>query len=330
MRRREFISLLGRAAAAWPLAARAQQPERMRRIAVLIGRSENDPQGQKHAAALERGLKELGWLPGHNARIDYRWQTNDPGQRATFADELVALGPDILVVNSTPYLAAARNASRAIPIVFVAIADPVAQGFVESLAHPGGMIMGFGVEEPAMGAKWVELLREIASGVRSIAVIFNPDSSPFSPMFLPSIGAVLQSGRIELAVSTVRNEGETEDAIGAAARKPSGGLVFLSDSFLSSRRKFVVEAVAKHRLPAIYYDTPFAQSGGLIAYGIDRSDLFYRAAAYVDRILKGASPATLPVQMPTKFELVINLKTARALGLDVPPTLLARADEVIE
>src|SRR5215211_1263368 len=203
MRRREFISLLGRAAAAWPLAARAQQPERMRRIAVLIGRSENDPQGQKHAAALERGLKELGWLPGHNALIDYRWHANDPGQRATFADELVALGPDILVVNSTPYLAAARNATRMIPIVFVAIADPVAQGFVESLARPGGMITGFGVEEPAMGAKWLELLKEIAPGVRSITAIFNPESAPYARMFLPPINAILESAKGEFTVAPV-------------------------------------------------------------------------------------------------------------------------------
>jgi putative ABC transport system substrate-binding protein len=329
MRRRAFIAALG-SAAAWPILARAQQQERVRRIGVLIGRSEKDSDGQKQAAAFERGLRELGRLPGQNAQIDYRWETNDPGQRAAFVNELLALKPDILVANSTPYLAAAQNATRTIPIVFVAIADPVAQGFIQSLARPGGMSTGFGVEEPVMGAKWAELLKEIAPGVRSIVVIFNPDAAPFSRMFLPSIEAVLQLGRGELSISPVLNESETEQAIVAAARSPSTGLIFLPNSFLSSRREFVVGVVAKHRVPAIYSVAPFAQSGGLIAYGIDRSDLFYRAAGYVDRILKGETPANLPVQMPIKFELAINLKTAKALGLDVPPSLLARADEVIE
>jgi putative ABC transport system substrate-binding protein len=329
MKRREFITLLGGAAAAWPLAARAQQPDRVRRIGVLVGRSERDPEGQEWSAALERGLKELGWIPGQAALIDYRWQTSDLRQRTLFVNEIVALKPDILVVSTTQYLMAAQSATRTIPIVFVAVADPVAQGFVASLAQPGGMITGFGVEEPAMGAKWVELLMEIAPGTRSITAIFDPDTSP-SRIFLPSVEASLKSLGVEFTVSSVRNESEIETAIAEAAGRPFGGLLVLPDTLLHSRRESVVATVAKHRLPAIYTIPPFAKSGGLIAYGVNRYDLFYRAAGYVDRILKGASPASLPVQMPTKFELVINLKTAKALGLAVPPALLARADEVIE
>jgi putative tryptophan/tyrosine transport system substrate-binding protein len=328
MRRRGFITLLG-GAAAWPLATRAQQGDRVPRIGVLIGRSERDPEGQEWSAALERGLKELGWISGRTALIDYRWQTSDVRRRTVFVNEIVALRPDILVASTTQYLVAARNATRTIPIVFVAVADPVAQGFVASLAQPGGMVTGFGLEEPTIGAKWVELLMEIAPGVRSITAIFDPDTSP-SRIFLPHVESSLKSLRAELIVSPIRNESEIERAIAEAASRPSSGLLFLPDTLVHSRRELVVAAVAKHRLPAIYTIPPFVKSGGLIAYGINRYDLFYRAAGYVDRILKGAIPGSLPVQMPTKFEMVINLKTAKALGLTVPPTLLARADEVIE
>jgi putative tryptophan/tyrosine transport system substrate-binding protein len=329
MRRREFIRPLGGAAVAWPLAAQAQQSDRMPRIGVLIGRSERDPEGQEWSAALERGLKELGWIPGQTALIDYRWQTSDLRQRTEFVNEIVALRPDILVASTTQYLLAARNATQTIPIVFVAVADPVAQGFVASLAQPGGMITGFGLEEPAIGAKWVELLMEIAPGVRSITAIFDPDTSP-SRIFLPPIESSLKSLRAQFIVSPVRNESEIENAIAAAASRASSGLLFLPDTLVQSRRELVVAAVAKHRLPAMYTIPPFAKNGGLIAYGINRYDLFYRAAGYVDRIVKGASPGHLPLQMPTKLEMAINLKTARELGLAVPPTLLARADEVIE
>jgi len=329
MRRREFITLCGGMAAAWPLAAWPQQADKVRRIGVLIGRSERDPEGREWSAALERGLKELGWISGRTALIDYRWQTSDLRQRTIFVNEIVALKPDIVVASTTQYLVAARNATRTIPIVFVAVADPVAQGFVASLAEPGGMITGFGLEEPIMGAKWAELLMEIAPSVRSITAIFDPDTSP-SRMFLPFIEARLRSLRAELIVSPIRNESEIETVVAEAAGRPSSGLLFLPDTLIQSRRELVVAAVAKHRLPAIYTIPPFAKSGGLIAYGINRYDLFYRAAGYVDRILKGASPGNLPVQMPTKFEMAINLKTAKALGLQVPPTLLARADEVIE
>jgi putative ABC transport system substrate-binding protein len=327
MRRREFIRLVG-GATAWPHAARAQ--ERMRRVGVLIGRAVNDLEGQQQAAAFRRGLEELGWSPGLNVDIDFRWQTDDAGQRTAFVRELIDRKSDILVVNSTPYLVAARQASKELPIVFVAIADPVAQGFVQSLDRPGGTMTGLGVEEPPMGAKWAEMLKEIAPGVRSITVIFNPNSAPFARMFLPSIEAVRSSAAIELFVAPVRSQSELEQAIATAATRPAGGLIFLPDSFINSRPAMIAALVARHKLPAIYSVSPPVQSGGLIAYGINRAHLFHQAAMYVDRIFKGARPADLPVQMPTKFELAINLKTAKSLGLSVPASLLARADEVIE
>jgi putative ABC transport system substrate-binding protein len=328
MKRREFITLLG-GAAAWPLTARAQSSA-VRRIGVLMGRSASDPEGQKQAAALQRGLEELGWSLGRNLEIDYRWPAGNAGLAQASAKELVELRPDILVANSTPSLIAARGATSTIPIVFVAIADPVAQGFVQSLARPGGNMTGFEAEEPSMGAKWVQLLNEIAPRVGPTTVIFNPDSAPFSRMFLPSMEAARPAAAFELIISPVRNETEINRAIVAAARQPSGGLIVLPDSFLSSRHEMIVALVAKQHLPAIYSVSEFSRSGGLIAYGFDRADQFRRAAAYVDRILKGEKPADLPVQLPTKFQLVINLKTAKALGLTVPQTLLVAADEVIE
>jgi len=328
--RRDFITLLGGAAAAWPLAARAQRAGPMRRIGVLMGRLASDPEGQNQTAALRRGLEELGWLSGHNVEIDYRWHTDDDSQRQAFAQELVGLKPDILVANTTPALAAAHQATTTIPIVFVAIADPVAQGFVQSLASPGGNTTGFGAEEPSMGGKWVELLREIAPHVETITVIFNPNSAPFAPMFLPSLQAVHLSPSSDVIISPVLSETELERAITAAGGRPSGGLIFLPDSFLNSRAERVVALVAKQKLPAIYSIPSYTTNGGLFSYGFERADIFYRAAAYVDRILRGDRPGNLPVQFPSKFELVINLNTAKALGLTVPPSLLARADEVIE
>jgi putative tryptophan/tyrosine transport system substrate-binding protein len=328
--RREFIALIGGAAAAWPLAARAQQPERMRRIGVLMGHPAGDPEGQKRAAAFQQGLEELRRSSPRNVETEFRWTAGDAVRAQAQAKELVELGVDIILANSTPSLLAARQATNTIPIVFVAIADPVAQGFVKSLAQPGGMITGFGVEEPTMGAKWVELLKQIAPRVESITVMFNPDAAPFARMFLPSMQALRSSARFDLVESPVGNESDVERAIIAARSRPAAGLIVLPDSFLNSHRDLVVALTARQRLPAIYALSEFTRSGGLIAYGIERTDLFRRAASYVDRILKGEKPADLPVQQPTKFELVINLKTARALSLDVAPTLLAIADEVIE
>ena len=328
--RRKFLAALGAAAAAWPLAARAQQGERMRRIGVLMARAANDPEGQKQAAALQRRIEELGWSPGRNVAIEYRWPAGDVSRAQTLAKELLDWRPDILVANSTPSLVAARQVTSAIPIVFVAIADPVAQGFVQSLARPGGNVTGFGAEEPSIGAKWVQLLREIAPRVETVTVMFNPDSAPFARMFLPSMQAVRPSSTFKLIISPVHNETEIDRAIAAAGRQSSSGLIVLPASFLNSRHEMIVTSTAKQHLPAIYSVSEFTRSGGLIAYGIERVDLFRRSAAYVDRILKGEKAADLAVQQPTKFELAINLKTAKALGLAVPPTLLATADEVIE
>jgi putative ABC transport system substrate-binding protein len=329
--RRDVLALLAGAAAVWPLAARAQQRAGpIRRIGVMMGRLASDPEGQDQAAALRRGLEELGWIAGRNIEIDIRWQTDDDTARLAFARELVALKPDILVANTTPALAAVRQATTTIPIVFVAIADPVAQGFVQSLARPGGMITGFGAEEPSMGGKWVELLGEIAPGVRSITVIFNPSSAPFASMFLPSAQTVRLAASPEIVISPVLNETELERAIAAAGSRPSSGLVFLPDAFLNSRPEMIGALVTTHKLPAIFPIPSFPRNGGLMSYGFDRADEFHRAAAYIDRILKGERAGDLPVQFPAKFELVINLKSARALGLSVPQNLLALADEVIE
>jgi putative tryptophan/tyrosine transport system substrate-binding protein len=330
LKRRQFISLLGGAAvAALPIVARAQQGERIRRIGVLMARAAGDPEGQKQAVALRSGLAELGWSSG-SVEIELRWPASDALRAEAQAKELVDLRVDVLVANGTPCLLGARQATQSIPIVFVAVADPVAQGFVRSLALPGGTITGFSVEEPSLGAKWVELLREIAPRVVSITVIFNPDTAPFARMFLPSMEAVRRSAFFELIEAPIRSENEVKRAITAAGSRSAPGLIALPDAFLNSHREIIVAVAAEQRLPAIYSLSAFSRSGALIAYGIDRADLFRRAASYVDRILKGAKPADLPVQLPTKFELVINLKTAKALGLQPPPTLLARADEVIE
>jgi putative ABC transport system substrate-binding protein len=330
MKRREFIGFLGLAVAGWPLGVRAQQAEPKKRIGVVIARPENDTEGQGYVAAFQHGLEQLGWKPGGNVEIDYRWTAGDAKLAESFAKELTALKPDILVVNSSASVLAVRQAAGAIPIAMAAVADPVAQGFVKSLERPGGTVTGFAVEEPAMGAKWIEFLKEIAPGVSHITAIYNPSSAPFAKMFLPSMESVRASFSLQMAVSPIRNDEEIENAIAMAARQPSSGLVFLPDSFLASRRETIANLVATQKLPAIYSTSAFVRSGGLIGYGFDRADLFRRAAGYVDRIFKGEKPANLPVQMPTKFELAINLKTAKTLGLTVPPLLLARADEVIE
>ena len=314
MRRRDFVGLLGLTAATWPFAAYPQPSESKKRIGVLIARPENDAEGQSYVLAFQQALDQIGWKPGRNVEIDYRWTAGNAQLAEKFAKELVAPRPDILVINSTANVVAARRA----------------QGFVQSLERPGGNITGFAVEEPAIGAKWVELLKEIAPKIRHITAIYNPNSAPFAKMFLPSMEGVRTSFSFELAVSHIQNEAEVEKVVTAVGSKQEAGLVFLPDSYLASRRELIANLVAKQKLPAIYSHSSFVQSGGLIGYGFDRSDIFRRAAAYVDRILKGEKPSDLPVQMPTKFELAINLKTAKTLGLNVPLTLLARADEVIE
>jgi putative tryptophan/tyrosine transport system substrate-binding protein len=301
-----------------------------RRIGILIARPQDDPEGRKQHAAFERGLSELGWRPGQNVDIDTRWETPDAARRLAFVRELVALKPDVLVINSTGYLRLAQPEIGAIPVVFVAIADPVAQGFVQSLAQPGGAMTGFGAEEPSMASKWMELLKEIAPDIRNVSVIYNPDTAPSAPLFVQSIEAVRSGTAVAVRRAPVRSDDELEAAIAAAAQVQSPGLIFLPDSFLASRSQSVVVAVARHRLPAVYSLAAFSRNGGLISLGIERAEVFYRAARYTDRILKGEKPAALPVQMPDKFELVVNLKAAKSLGLTMPPALLARADEVIE
>jgi putative tryptophan/tyrosine transport system substrate-binding protein len=328
MRRRDFIVALG-AAAALPLGAHAQQGERIRRVGVLAPRPETQPEGGALFAAFRGRLSALGWTDGRNVEITYRWHAGDPGRAQLLAQELVALQPDVLVAYATPSLIATRQATRTIPIIFI-VADPVSQGFVPNLARPDTNMTGFGLEEPGMGAKWIELLKEIAPRVSRAATIFNPETAPYTQMFLAPMEAAARLASLSLAVVPTRRTAEIENAVATTGREQEGGLIVLPDSFLVAQQDTVLSLTAKHRVPAIYAIRPFAAAGGLIAYGIDRAEVLRLAAAYVDRILKGEKLADLPVQLPTKFELVINLKTARGLGLTVPPTLLARADEVIE
>jgi putative ABC transport system substrate-binding protein len=334
MKRRDFIKTsAGGAIAAslgTPLQMHAQSNPQRRWVGVLMARAESDPEGRKHAAAFERRLEELGWSRGRNLEIETRWWSSDAAKRVAFVRELVAFKPDVMLVNSSSYLTTAKQEVGTTPVVFVAVTDPVVQGFVQSLAHPGASMTGFGAEEPSMGSKWMELLKEIAPDIRSVTAVFNPEAASIAGFFLPSVRAVQSSISFELTEAPVRNEAELESAIAEAALRPSPGLIVLPDSFLQSQPAIVVALAAKHKLPAVYSVSVFARNGGLITFGVERVDLFLRAAGYVDRILKGEKPSDLPVQMPSKFELVVNLKTAKSLGLAVPPTVLARADEVIE
>jgi putative tryptophan/tyrosine transport system substrate-binding protein len=331
MQRREIITLLGGAAAAWPLVVRAQQPDRIRRIAVLTGYAANDPLPQPWIAAFLQGLSELGWSDSRNLHIDYRWTSADAKRITQFAKELVALQPDVIFAQSTPVTVALQRETTGIPIVFVLVSDPVGTGIVASLARPGGNITGFINFEESMGGKWLELLKEIAPAVKHAAIMFNPDTSAGGGgYFLRSFEAAGAALGVKPIVAPVRSPSEIEKVIGDLAREPDGGLVLMPDVFLHLNRKQVMTLAERHKLPVIYWLGAYAKEGGLLCYGSDNHDLFRRSASYVDRILKGEKPSNLPVQVPTKFELVINLKTAKAIGLTVPPTLLTRADEVIE
>jgi putative tryptophan/tyrosine transport system substrate-binding protein len=327
MRRREFITLLG-GAAAWPLAARAQV-DRVRSIGVLMAGAEDDPDGHERRSAIEQSLQQLGWTIGRNVRIDYRWGAGDADRIRRYVAELIARAPDVILANSSTAVGPLLESTRTVPIVFSNVTDPVGAGYVESLARPGGNATGFTLFEYGLSAKWLELLKQIAPSVTRAAVLRDPTRTVGIGQF-GAIQAVAPSVGVELSPVDVRDASEIERAVTAFARRPNGGLIVAAGTLAVIHRHAIIALAARYKLPAVYYRRLYVADGGLIAYGPDQVDQIRRAVGYVDRILKGEKPADLPVQAPTKYELVINLKTAKALGLEVPPSLLARADEVIE
>jgi putative ABC transport system substrate-binding protein len=329
VRRREFITLLGAGAAAWPLAARAQQPERMRRIGVLLSTAADDPESSARTASFLKGLQQLGWIEGRNLRIDIRWAAGDAELYRKYAAELVALAPDVILASSSPTVAALQAATRTVPIVFAHAVDPVGAGFVDSLARPGGNATGFVLFEYGISAKWLELLKEIAAALKRVAVLRDSTTAAGMGQF-GAIQSVAPSFGMEVNPVSLRDPGEIERGITAFAASPNGGLIITAAPLGTLYRELIIALAARHKLPAIYSSRFFAADGGLVYYGPDLTDQYRRAAGYVDRIFKGEKPANLAVQAPTKYELAINLKTARALGITVPPSVLARADEVIE
>jgi putative ABC transport system substrate-binding protein len=329
MRRRDFIALLGSATAGWPLAARAQQGGHGRRLVALMSMAADDPEAQPRVAAFESGLRELGWLDGHNLRVEYRWVSEGDLLRRNAA-ELAQMPPDLIVATSTPVMAALREQALGVPIMFVQVTDPVGNGFVASLARPGGNITGFTNFEFSIGTKWLEALKQIAPRVTRVALIYNPETAPYADLFQRPVEAAAPAFAVMPITVAARSVAELESAVDAFARTPTGGLLVLPDVTNLIHRDQIIALAARHRLPAVYPYRYYAASGGLLSYGSEQADVFRRAASYVDRILKGTSPGELPVQAPTKYELVINLKTAKALDLEVPPMLIARADEVIE
>jgi putative tryptophan/tyrosine transport system substrate-binding protein len=329
MRRRDFIALISGVTATWPLAVCAQQSDRMRRIGVLQGLAENDPEGRDRFDALLQALQQLGWTDGHNIQIVHRFTNGDADRARAYAAELVALAPDLILTSGASTTGIMLQVSRVVPVVFVGAADPVAAGFVDSLARPGGNATGFTSYEYSMSAKWLELLKEIAPGVKRVAVLRDPAISAGTGQF-GSMQTAAPSLGVELTPVNVRNATEIERSITAFVRSGDGGLIVTPSASVLTHRDLIVTLAARHKLPAVYYARFYVTGGGLAFYGPDYIDQYRRAASYVDRILKGENPANLPVQAPTKYELMVNLKTAKALGLDVPATLLARADEVIE
>jgi putative ABC transport system substrate-binding protein len=332
MKRREFISILGGAAAAWPLAAAlAQEPGRVRRVGVLFAFFDYDLESQARIAAFQQELESLGWREGHNVQIEYRWASSDAERLRAFAAELVAARPDVLVAHTSPSAEALARATSTIPTIFVAVSDPVGSGLTASLSEPGRNASGFTNFEASMGAKWVEFLKELSPRLARVGLLFNPATAPGrGSTYLPSVEAAARSFGIDSMHVTVSGATEIEDAIATLSRGPDRGLIVMPDVFMTNHRDLITALATRHALPAIYPFRYFAEGGGLISYGIDVSDIFRRAAGYVDKVLRGAMPSSLPVQHPDKFELVINLKTASALGLDVPRILLARANQVIE
>jgi putative ABC transport system substrate-binding protein len=331
IRRREVIFTLCGVSIAWPLAAHAQQSDRVRRIGVLMGYAESDSDAQAWYAAFREELQKLGWTEGRNTQIYTRWATPaDAGSMRRFAKELVALQPDLFLSSTTPTTTALLQQTRTIPIVFAIVADPIGSGFLASFARPGGNVTGFIFTEPTMAGKWLELLKEIAPRVARIAMLFNPASATYAEYWLNPFKAAAASFGIEPIAAPVRDRSELESVVAAQAREPNGGLIAMPDSFTDAHRAEITSLAARYRLPAVYPFRFFVEVGGLLSYGVDRTDNFRRAATYADRILKGEKPSELPVQAPFKYELVINLKTAKALGLDVPLHLQQLADEVIE
>jgi putative ABC transport system substrate-binding protein len=331
LKRREFISLLG-GAAAWPVAARAQQPDRMRLIGVLMAYAESDSTAQSWLAAFRTALAKLGWTEGSNLRIELRWSAADADRMRTLAKELVDLRPNAIFGVTTPAIGALARETRTIPIVFAGVSDPIGAGYVDNLARPGGNITGFmsGNGDPALGGKWVELLKQIAPRTVRMALLSNPATAVPLQSFMPSIQAAASSFAVQVSAAPVHGKDEIEGVIAAQAHDPGGGLIVMPDVFNDVNRELIIALAARYSVPTIYFNRFFSEPGGLISYGDVRSEQFRLAAGYIDRVLKGEKPADLPVQVPTKFELVINLKTAKALGLAIPDKLLATADEVIE
>jgi putative ABC transport system substrate-binding protein len=328
--RRQFISALGGGMIAWPHSARAQQADRMRRVGMLMNLSKNDLEAQRLVTAFRNRLEKLGWSDGRNLQIDDRWTGGDVGRIRELAKELVELSPDVVVGYATPSVVALQQETRFIPIVFLSVTDPVGQGLVASLAHPGGNITGFAVFEISLGAKWMDTLRQVKPGLKRVTTIFNPKTAPYYPLYLQAIDKAASSFAVEPNMAEVHDDTEIEGAVSTLAHEPNGGLIVMPDSFNMTHRRTIIALVDKYRLPAIYYFPLFARDGGLISYGPDETDMFQRTADYVDQILRGTKASDLPVQQPTKLRLVINLKTAKALDLTIPQSLLVGADEVIE
>jgi putative tryptophan/tyrosine transport system substrate-binding protein len=331
MQRRTFVTLLGGAAVAWPISTRAQQPERIRRIGVLMGYAESDLEAQKNLAAFREGLQKLGWTEGRKISIDLRWAPPDnPGQRQRFAKELVTLQLDLILSHTTPTTAALLQETRSIPIVFANVSDPIGSGFITSFSRPGGNVTGFTTIEDSLGGKWLELLKEIAPHVNRVGLLFDPETATYAEYYLKLLKDAAAKFAVEATTAPVRDRSELGPVIARLAGEPNAGLIVVPDSFSIAHRAEIASLAARSRLPAVYPFRLFTEVGGLLAYGVDLSDNFRRAALYADRILKGENPGDFPVQGPAKFEFIVNLKAARALGLNVPAELLARADEVIE
>ena len=331
MKRRQFITLLG-STATWPFAARAQQPSGMRRIGVLLGNAESDPQAQAGLVKFTKALQDLGWNVGRNIAIDYRWAAADVGRMTTFAKELVALKPDLILAQTTPVVEALQRETKTIPIVFVVVSDPVGSGFVNSLPRPGGNITGFINVESSLSGKWIELLKEVVPHLSRAALLFNPETAPFFNYFLQPFESAARASAIDPTTAPVHTPDDIERIFAELGARQDTGVVVLVDVFTAKRSTLdvVISAAARNRVPTIYPYRYMVAAGGLVSYGVDNTDLLRRAGDYVDRILKGAKPADLPVQLPTAFELAVNLKTAKSLGITIPGTVVARADEVVE